>query len=187
VLKDMLQLDPLIDVYLNRLPNHFVAAGPGAGDRATEAIGDLARDLGEEDALLIFPEGANFTPRRRFRAIERLRARGLVAAVRRAERMRHVLPPRPAGVTAALLAAPHADVVFVAHTGLEHLSTVRDVWRGLPMNKTLHLRWWFVPAAEVPRDEARLTDWLYHWWQTIDDWIATASAEAASGRPNLRP
>ncbi|MFW3170829.1 lysophospholipid acyltransferase family protein [Geodermatophilus sp. CPCC 206100] len=176
VLKDVLQLDPLIDVYLNRLPNHFVSAGVDG----PAAIGALARDLGEEDALLIFPEGANFTPRRRFRAIQRLRERGLVSAVRRAEALRHVLPPRPAGVTAALRAAPHADVVFVAHTGLEHLSTVRDVWRGLPMDKTLHLRWWFLPADEVPRDEAELTDWLYQWWETIDDWITTTRQQESA-------
>jgi 1-acyl-sn-glycerol-3-phosphate acyltransferase len=173
VLKDVLQLDPLIDVYLNRLPNHFVTADPVAGYNSAQAIADLARGLGDEDALLIFPEGANFTPQRRFRAIQRLRDRKLVAAVRRAEAMRHVLPPRPAGVTAALRAAPHADVVFVAHTGLEHLSTVRDLWRGLPTEKTLYLRWWFVPAAEVPRGEAEQTDWLYHWWESIDEWINT--------------
>ncbi len=178
VLKDLLQLDPLLDTYLNRLPNSFVSAGPAAGDRAEAAIADLARDLGEEDALLIFPEGANFTAHRRTRAIQRLRDRGLASAVRRAEAMRHLLPPRPGGVVAALQAAPHADVVLVAHTGLEHLSTVRDLWRALPMDKTLHLRWWFVPAAEVPREEAELTDWLYHWWETIDDWIATTSAAA---------
>ncbi len=178
VLKDLLQLDPLLDTYLNRLPNSFVSAGPAAGDRAEAAIADLARDLGEEDALLIFPEGANFTAHRRTRAIQRLRDRGLASAVRRAEAMRHLLPPRPGGVVAALQAAPHADVVLVAHTGLEHLSTVRDLWRALPMDKTLHLRWWFVPAAEVPREEAELTDWLYHWWETIDDWVATTSAAA---------
>jgi 1-acyl-sn-glycerol-3-phosphate acyltransferase len=182
VLKDLLQWDPLIDVYLNRLPNHFVASGTGTGGRSPEAIADLARDLGEEDALLIFPEGANFTPRRRFRAIERLRGRGLLRAARRAEALRHVLPPYPAGVGAALTAAPHADVVFVAHTGLEHLDSVRDVWRELPMDKTLHLRWWFVPAADVPRDEAERADWLYRWWETIDGWIArTSAAERAGG------
>jgi 1-acyl-sn-glycerol-3-phosphate acyltransferase len=191
VLKDVLQLDPLIDVYLNRLPNHFVTADSGGGSTSADAIADLARGLGEEDALLIFPEGANFTPKRRFRAIQRLRDRGLVSAVRRAEAMANVLPPRPAGVTAALQAAPHADVVFVAHTGLEHLSTMRDVWRGLPMDKTLHLRWWFVPAAQVPRDETEQTDWLYHWWETIDDWITTTSAAArpapdvGTGAPRL--
>jgi 1-acyl-sn-glycerol-3-phosphate acyltransferase len=173
VLKDVLQLDPLIDVYLNRLPNHFVSADPAVRYSSEQAIADLARDLGEEDALLIFPEGANFTVQRRTRAIQRLRDRGLLSAVRRAEAMRHLLPPRPGGVVAALHAAPHADVVLVAHTGLEHLSTVRDLWRGLPTDKTLHLRWWFIPAAEVPRDETEQTDWLYHWWETIDDWINT--------------
>jgi 1-acyl-sn-glycerol-3-phosphate acyltransferase len=184
VLKDLLQLDPLIDIHLNRLPNHFVSAGPGAGDRSEAAIAELARGLGEEDALLIFPEGANFTPQRRTRAIQRLRDRGLRSAVRRAEAMRRVLPPRPGGVAAALTAAPRADVVFVAHTGLEHLSTVRDLWRGLPMDKTLHLRWWFVPAAEVPKEESQLTDWLYRWWETIDAWITTTSA--ASPPPGER-
>jgi 1-acyl-sn-glycerol-3-phosphate acyltransferase len=182
VLKDLLQLDPLLDVYLNRLPNHFVPADPAAGYRSEEAIADLARDLGEEDALLIFPEGANFTPRRKVRALQRLRDRGLLSAVSRAEAMRHLLPPRPGGVAAALRAAPHADVVLVAHTGLEHLSTVRDLWRSLPMDKTLHLRWWFVPAAEVPRDETELTDWLYRWWATIDDWITTTSTSAQSAQ-----
>ena len=186
VLKDLLQLDPLIDVYLNRLPNHFVTADPVAGVNSAEAIGELARDLGEEDALLIFPEGANFTPQRRFRAIQRLRDRKLVAAVRRAEAMRHVLPPRPAGVTAALRTAPHADVVFVAHTGLEHLSTVRDLWRGLPMDKTLHLLWWFVPAADVPRDQTTQTDWLYQWWETIDDWINTTGQQGSRPEHALR-
>jgi 1-acyl-sn-glycerol-3-phosphate acyltransferase len=184
VLKDLLQLDPVIDVHLNRLPNHFVSAGPDAGDRSEAAIAELAQDLGEEDALLIFPEGANFTPQRRTRAIQRLRDRGLRSAARRAEAMRSVLPPRPAGVVAALTAAPHADVVFVAHTGLEHLSTMRDLWRGLPMDKTLHLRWWFVPAAQVPREEAQLTDWLYRWWETIDAWITSTSAASPPAGKN---
>jgi 1-acyl-sn-glycerol-3-phosphate acyltransferase len=183
VLKDTLQMDPLIDVYLNRLPNHFVSSGPDAGDRSEQAIAELARDLGEEDALLIFPEGGNFTPRRRVRAIQRLRERGLRRAVRRAERMRNVLPPRPGGVTAALAAAPQADVVFVAHTGLEHLSTVRDIWRGLPMDKTLYLRWWFVPAGEVPRGETAQTEWLYGWWETIDAWITARHGEAPGPAP----
>ncbi len=189
VLKDVLQLDPLLDVYLNRLPNSFVSAGPAAGARSERAIADLARDLGEEDALLVFPEGANATPQRRVRAVQRLRDRGLLAAARRAEAMRHLLPPRPGGVVAALRAAPHADVVLVAHTGLEHLSTLRDLWRGLPIDKTLHLRWWFIPAAEVPRGEAELTDWLYRWWETIDAWITTTSATtsaAAHGTPVRR-
>ncbi len=100
--------------------------------------------MGEEDALLIFPEGGNFSESRRLRAIDRLRGKGMLEQAQRAEAMRHVLPPRPGGVAAALEAAPHADVVFVAHTGLEHLSTVADLWDGLPMDQV-------GPAALVVR------------------------------------
>ena len=44
------------------------------------------------------------------------------------------------------------------------------------MDKTSHLRWWYVPAAEMPREKAELTDWLYRWWETIDAWITTTSS-----------
>lgn len=170
VLKDTLQWDPLLDVYLNRLPNAFLATG--RKDMAAR-VSALAQDLGEEDALLIFPEGGNFTEERRRRAIDRLRGKGMDEQARRAEAMRNVLPPRPGGVAAALEAAPHADVVFVAHTGLEHLSTPADLWDGLPMDQKVRLRWTFVPAAEVPRERDDLEQWLYEQWAGIDDWIAS--------------
>jgi hypothetical protein len=54
------------------------------------------------------------------------------------------------------------------------------------MDKTLHLRWWFVPAAEVPRDEAGQIEWLYTWWETIDAWITrTSEREAADGAAGM--
>jgi hypothetical protein len=90
----------------------------------------------------------------------------------KAEAMTYLLPPRPGGVQAALAAAPHADVVFVAHTGLDHLMTLGDIWRELPQDKVLDLRWSFVPAAEVPRNEEEQVDWLYGWWSDMDAWIA---------------
>jgi 1-acyl-sn-glycerol-3-phosphate acyltransferase len=180
VLKDTLQLDPLFDIYLNRLPNRFINPTPGRGEDPAAAIAGLATGMGEEDALLIFPEGGNFTPRRRRRGIDRLRHAGHEDRARRAEALRHLLPPKPGGVTAALAAAPHADVVFVAHTGLEHLDSLRDVWRALPEEKTLRLRWSFVPAADVPRDPDRLPTWLYDWWADIDEWIGR---HQAAGEP----
>jgi 1-acyl-sn-glycerol-3-phosphate acyltransferase len=168
VLKAVLQLDPMVDVYLNRLPNRFLV--PGRADLAEE-VGALARGLGEEDAFLIFPEGGNFTQGRRRRVIEALRGGGRHTEAGRAERMVHVLPPRTGGVLAALAAAPTADVVFVAHTGLEHLSTLRDIWRGLPMEGEVLMRWWFVPADEVPRSRHLQSEWLYERWSEIDRWI----------------
>ena len=169
VLKAELQWDPLLDVLLNRLPTAFLS--PGRPDLA-ERIGDLARGLGDEDALLIFPEGGNFSERRRRRAIDRLLGKGMLSQAARAEQMRHVLPPRPGGVTAALQAAPHADVVLVAHSGLEHLSTLADLWDGLPMDSAVRLRWWFVPEGEVPADPAEQEDWLYEHWAELDRWLA---------------
>jgi hypothetical protein len=79
----------------------------------------------------------------------------MVSQAVRAEQMRHVLPPRTGGVTAALEAAPHADVVLVAHAGLEGLSTLADLWDGLPMDGAVRLCWWFVPAQEVPAPPGR--------------------------------
>lgn len=170
VLKDLLQLDPLLDVYLNRVPTAFLSTGEGP-----QEVGELAEGLGPDDALLIFPEGGNFSEGRRLWAIDRLRHKGMLEQADAAERMRHVLPPRPGGVAAALAAAPHADVVLVAHTGLEHLSTLADLWDGLPMDSTVRMRWWFVPAAEVPRDPADLERWLYDRWAEVDRWIGAGT------------
>ena len=173
VLKENLQLDPLVDVYLNRLPSVWIPGRPS--DEVMASIGRLAAGMGDEDALLIFPEGGNFTPGRRLRAIARLRAQGHGDRADQADAMPNVLPPRPGGVQAALAAAPGADVLFVAHTGLEHFSTVRDIWAGLPMDTTVRLRWDFVPASEVPRDPDDQVDWLYARWSDLDAWI-TAQA-----------
>jgi hypothetical protein len=87
--------------------------------------------------------------------------------------MRHVLPPHTGGVTAALAAAPHADVVLVAHAGLEGLSTLADLWDGLPMDGAVRLCWWFVPASDVPRGAAEQEDWLYDHWARLDRWVAS--------------
>ncbi|WP_460461485.1 1-acyl-sn-glycerol-3-phosphate acyltransferase [Angustibacter peucedani] len=171
VLKDTLQWDPAIDVLLGRLPNRFIRPHGDAGDQLERQVGDLATGLDDDDAFVIFPEGGNFTQRRKARAVARLRAKGLIDAAERAQRLRHLLPPRPGGVQAALRAAPGADVVWVAHTGTDHLMSVADVWRSLPLDQVIRMRWWQVPADEVPTtDEARL-EWLQQWWVRIDDWV----------------
>jgi 1-acyl-sn-glycerol-3-phosphate acyltransferase len=170
VLKDTLAWDPAIDVILNRLPSRFIS--PGGGSDLEAKVGELARNLDHNDAFVIFPEGGNFTPARRQRAIDKLRRLGLEGMARRAERMHNVLAPRPGGFLAALDAAPDADVVLVAHTGLDHLLTVGDLWRELPMDKQIVMRWWRVPREEIPQDRGERIDWLYSWWERIDDWIA---------------
>jgi 1-acyl-sn-glycerol-3-phosphate acyltransferase len=171
VLKDTLQLDPMIDVLLGRLPMVFVPQRPGDGDLTIEAIRSLASTMGEHDALLIFPEGGNFTAGRRERGIERLRAAGLDDAADRAEQLAHLLPPRPGGVGAALGAAPGSDVVVVAHTGLEKLTDLRTLWHDIPVAKTLYVGWQVHAAEDVPTDTGELSSWLFDRWAEVDAWI----------------
>jgi 1-acyl-sn-glycerol-3-phosphate acyltransferase len=172
VLKDSMAWDPGIDIILNRLPSRFISPTPGRdGDQVEREIAELAGNLDANDAFVIFPEGGNFTPRRRARAIESLRCRGHEAMAARAEGLRHVLAPRPGGVLAAMGAAPEADMLMVAHTGLDHMLTVADVWRELPMDKTITMQWWRVPREDIPAGHEARIDWLFGWWEHIDQWI----------------
>ena len=169
VLKATLQWDPAVDILLNRLPNRFIT--PGAGSDLTATVGELAHGLDDNDAFVIFPEGGNFTPRRRVRAIAWLKARGLKDLAVRAEHLQNLLPPKPGGLLAALDAAPDSGVIFVAHTGLDKMITVADVWRELPMDKRLIMRFWSVDPEDIPAGEDERVTWLYDWWARIDAWI----------------
>ena len=172
VLKSTLQWDPMIDLLLNRLPTRFIPPNPTAGGVA-ESIGALASDMTEQDALVIFPEGGNYTEGRRERAIKRLEQAGEEVLAARARGIRHLLAPRPGGLFAAINAAPTADAVFVAHTGLEQMSSIADIWRGLPMDSDVRVQFWTVASENVPDGRDEEIDWLYDWWERIDAWVET--------------
>ncbi|HXC85307.1 MAG TPA: 1-acyl-sn-glycerol-3-phosphate acyltransferase [Trebonia sp.] len=189
VMKAALQLDPSLDVLGNRLPNAFIQhhrrTRTSTGPRHhTEQIKRLAAGLDEQSALVIFPEGANWTPLRWRRGIARLRKRGLPDLAERAAAMPNVLPPRTTGALVALAACPAADVIFVAHAGLDTLVSVRDVWQSLSSDFAVTARWWRVPADEVPRTAGHQAqvDWLYDWWRRIDAWISDQHARLPGSR-----
>jgi 1-acyl-sn-glycerol-3-phosphate acyltransferase len=171
VLKETLAWDPMVGVLLHRLPSRFISARPDPGRDVETEVGELARDLDANDAFVIFPEGGNFTPARRERAIKRLQRLGLHRMAERAEQMINVLAPRPGGVLAALDAAPEADVLLVAHTGLDHVVSIADVWHSLPMDKRLLMGWWRIPREEIPEDREGRIEWLFEWWTRVDEWI----------------
>lgn len=178
VMKAAIQLDPGVDVVGNRLPNVFVRHRNAGSGLFTSQVARLAADLGNSDALVIFPEGGNWTPGRWHRGIRRLREAGRPDLASRAAQMPNVLPPRAGGTLAALAACPAADVIFVAHAGLDKLTSIGDVWRNLPVSEGIVARWWRVPVDQVPRSashEAQVK-WLYDWWELIDAWISSASA-----------
>jgi 1-acyl-sn-glycerol-3-phosphate acyltransferase len=184
VMKAALQLDPGLDVVTNRVPNVFISPQRAGEKIYTEQIRRLAMGLGHDGALVIFPEGGNWTPGRWRRGIRRLERQGRSDLAARARDMPHLLAPRPGGALAALAACPSADVIFVAHAGLDQLASVADVWRSLPMDHVVEARWWRVPADEVPRiaDHEAQVRWLYDWWARIDAWISLNTPQ-----PGLSP
>lgn len=167
VMHERLRLDPVLDMLGSKLPNRFV--DPRGGD-VEDDIAALARDMGERSALLIFPEGANSTPSRRRRGVERLVQAGFAEEARQAQSMRYLSAPRPGGALAAIEAAPDAIVIFAAHAGFP--CSFGEVWRLLPHPQTVEVRLWAVPAAEVPAERDAAIDWLFDWWKTLDDWVA---------------
>ena len=173
VMKAALQLDPTLDVTANRVPNVFINRRDLGEQRYTEEIDRLARGLDQDGALLIFPEGGNWSPARWRHRIGRLEEDGRADLASRAQQLPNLLAPQPGGVLAAIGARPDADVIFLAHAGLDGLITIRDVWRHLPPDPFIRARWWRVPFDQVPRSEKYEVQvkWLYDWWQRIDAWV----------------
>ena len=190
VMKASLQLDPGLDVVANRLPNVFIQAHRTGAKVFVEQIERLARGLGPAGALVLFPEGGNWTPGRWQRGIQRLERLGRRDLAARARQMPNLLPPRAGGAFSAIAASPAADVIFVAHAGLDKFVSVSDIWRNLPMDQLIRAKWWRVPAAEVPRTADHDTQvlWLYEWWKRIDTWISeNRPGPDAPARPAVPP
>jgi len=178
VLKRELLADPCLDVAGRRLPNYFVRRGTGEAVEL-ERVRSLARGLERDEGVLIYPEGTRFTCERRARAIARIAERDSALAAR-AERLRHLLPPRFGGVDALLDGAPDADVLVIAHHGFDGLRSVSDIWRGGLVGLPVQVRVTRVPRSAIPAASAARADWLYDLWQDVDDWLEQRFA--ASGR-----
>jgi 1-acyl-sn-glycerol-3-phosphate acyltransferase len=169
VFKESVAVDPCVDILSHRLPHAMI--DPTDREAAEARIEQVVAQLGPRGAILLFPEGGNFTDERRRSALARLRRKGRHGSAARAEKMSHVLPPQPLGVLAALGARDGADVVFVAHTGLGRAAYPGQFWRDMPVGRTLEVRMWLEPSSRVPATDDERVAWLYDWWKRIDEWI----------------
>ncbi|HUB43304.1 MAG TPA: 1-acyl-sn-glycerol-3-phosphate acyltransferase [Streptosporangiaceae bacterium] len=186
VLKEELRWDPGLDVILSRLPCCFVKQREGAG--IASRLTELARNLDSDDAILLFPEGGNWTPVRHRRAIVRLIRAGRRQAADDAESNPNVLPPRPSGVLACLAGRPDLGVAIVAHTGLEDLVSPATVWRALPVTgRPMTVRWWYEPAEAVPDADEDRREWLRLHWAIVDSWIDARKAARSAELTHIGP
>lgn len=170
VLKRELLSDPCLDVAGNRLPNCFVERRSDDTAAQLAAIGELGAGLGAQDGVLIYPEGTRFSKARQTRALEKL-AGGDPEALERARQLQHVLPPRPGGTLALLEATAPADVVVLAHHGLDGFAQLRDIWAGGMVNTTVQVEFWRIPRHDLPTERSEQIDWLHETWMTVDAWI----------------
>jgi 1-acyl-sn-glycerol-3-phosphate acyltransferase len=169
VLKRELLVDPALDVAGNRLPNHFVDRGPAGTEAETAAIRSLAQGMTPAEGVMIYPEGTRYSEEKRLRYTAPLvRKGGVIAEL--ASGLERVLPPRPGG-TLALLDATTADVVVLAHRGLEGFARVKDIWAGGLVGSRVELKFWRVERVDVPGNRSDRVHWLFRLWNEIDDWV----------------
>lgn len=178
-----LRFDPCLDIVGHRIPNHFVARGAGDNTQELGHLRTLVTDMDVDECAAIFPGGGLFTAAGLERAVEKLTERGSPQA-EAAAAYRHVLPPRPGGVTAFFDGSPHANVVIVGHVGFEPLASIRKLWSVLPLTEPVDVKIWRYDRAEVPVGEDERMAWLYDKWRIMDDWIdeqlrARSAEEAA--------
>ncbi len=173
VMKRELLLDPCLDIVGNRVPNYFVDRGAPDTTPELRGIERLAADVGPRDAAVIFPEGGVATSTRRRRAMANLIERD-PARYSRLVLLSHLAPPRAKGTIALLRAAPDADVVLMAHVGLEGLGRLADAPRHIPLDAPVRVRLERVARADVP-SESDFAAWLDTKWLEMDAWVEAAA------------
>jgi 1-acyl-sn-glycerol-3-phosphate acyltransferase len=177
VIKRELLAEPALDVAAQRIPNAFVRRSGGDLTKELEQIRKLARDMGPGEGVLIYPEGTRFSPKKHAERLASIQAQ----SPERYERVRgysRVLPIRLGGPMALLDERPDADVLFVAHTGFEAVSSFERMINGALVGKLVKVKAWRVPAADIPKDAAARAAWLDAEWAKVDRWVdASLSAD----------
>lgn len=169
-LKQDLQWAPAMDLVGHRTRNVWIDRTPQPGSPMMAQVERLAAEMPDDGSAVIFPEGTFRTPERHTRAIERLRGTRPDLADR-ADRLRYVLPPRPAGTLALLRGAPDADVIVLGNVGTEDRSSLAEIIatidepHPITVMATRHRR------ADVPHDDDEFAEWLVARWLEMDDWI----------------
>jgi 1-acyl-sn-glycerol-3-phosphate acyltransferase len=170
VLKRELLFDPCLDIVGNRLPNCFVTRSGVRTD--VDAIVALARDLGPADGLLIYPEGTRFSSSRRTKILASLEPHTTPAQFEQMRRWVDLLPPHIGGTRALIETAPDRDVVFCAHVGFENASHFRTLINGSWIGADIRIFFWRVRAADVPKGDVPLRDFLFTQWDRMQATVA---------------
>ncbi len=186
VLKRELLMDPCLDIAGNRIPNVFVRRGDkgAAAEQELANVRELAATMGDNDVVVLFPEGTRASSSKRARAIARLEERAddprVAHLLERARPLRHLMPIRLGGAVALLQGKPEADVVFVAHTGIEELAGFKSLVAGTLVGTPLRVRFWRTEDRPDPdASDEDVENWLLDRWLDVDQAVDVLRAEPA--------
>ena len=171
VLKSALKNNALIDLVGQRLPNAFIDRSQSETSRA--AVRRLGEGLGPAGGVVIYPEGTRATAARKEKALARLKSANLDAEWQRAKALRHLLPPRPAGVLELLDKSEDAQVCFLAHVGMDRFTGLSDLLAVPRRGEAIKVYRWVVAREEIPLDREARIEWLWRAWERMDEWIET--------------
>ena len=127
--------DPGFDLIYARTGSVFIPRHNGP--EAVAMVRTLGQSLDSTTAVVIFPEGRLFRADRLERAKARLALEN-PNALHDWVRLRHVLPPRPGGVL-ALVDSIAADVVIIAHAGLDQYASFKDLAQAVPLRSPVRV------------------------------------------------
>ena len=170
--------DPGFDLIYSRTGSVFIPRDNGP--EAVAMIRELGRNIDATTAIVIFPEGRLFRPDRLERAKTRLALENPERSVRLAS-LGQVLPVRPSGVL-ALVDIIDADVVFIAHTGLDQYASFTELAKAVPLRDPIHVTAWRVPREQIPDGDAERIIWLDEQWLLIDDRVAASMVGQRAAR-----
>ena len=179
VIKRELQMIPTIDIAGRWVPTNFVRRASGDTEGEVDRLRELTRDLGAEEGILIYPEGTRHTDEKLIRAKQKI-AESQPEVSPLADRLHNLLPPRLGGPLALLEETAGTDVVFCAHVGFDGFETIGDIWDGGLVGRTIAMRFWRCPSAEIPQDHDGRVAWLYENWQRLDDWVGERRTAAVA-------
>ncbi len=172
VLKQELQFFPCLDIGGNLLPNVFVDRSGADSAAAVRDVSELVATAGDDESVLIYPEGTRFTQAKH----DALGRRPLLREQIR--RWPGLLPLRLGGVSAMLEKNPGKDLVFLAHVGFEGSANVHDLLGGGWLKQRVILQFWRIPYADIPTGDP--TEFLFSQWDQMQTTVDALKSELAA-------
>ena len=169
VLKRELLLEPCLDIVGNRVPNHFLHRSSANMGAEVAALQSLFNDIPDNHGIVMYPEGTRFTAPKREQLIQKLEQKGNSKLAERAKQWTHLLPPKANGLLALLEKNPGRDLVFMAQTGFEEITSLRSFIDGTWTNTAIRIRFWKVNYSDIPATAEQQTEMLYQQWDKMND------------------